>query len=93
MDAQLLSGGWTITASTSRAPGGYLSYMAFAESTQSHSQAKYIDIKYYYVCKHVHNGDIQIEHVPSIKNLADLFTKALPYALHEYLVGLLGIKN
>lgn len=69
------------------------SAIALAESTEGHSRAKHIDIQHHYICKRVQEGDIKIRHIPSTKNIADIFTKPLPRVSHEYLVGLLGLKN
>lgn len=67
------------------------SSIALAKSTKGHSRAKHIDICHHYICKQVHEGDITISHIPSSENITDLFTKPLPQATHEYLVGLLGL--
>jgi hypothetical protein len=40
---------------------------------------------------HIESGTLQLTYVPTEENLADIFTKALPWPLHERLTGMLGI--
>lgn len=67
------------------------SAIALAQSTKGHSQAKYIDIRHHYIREHIREGDISINSIPSAENYADLFTKSLPKAAHEYLIGKIGL--
>ena len=56
---------------------------ALAKNTKHNSRVKHIDIRHHYVRERVKEGDIIIEHVPSIDNPADLFTKPLTRAVHH----------
>ena len=42
-------------------------------------QTKYIDIKYHFVKEHTKKGEILFSYIPLSNNLANLFTKPLPY--------------
>lgn len=69
------------------------SSIALARSTKGHARAKHIDIRHHYICKQVLEGDIEVLHIPSSENIADICTKPLLRATHDYLVGLMGLKN
>ena len=58
------------------------STIALALSTKGHQCTKHINIHCHYVCKHISDGQITLEHVPSVDNIADVFMKALPKVLH-----------
>ena len=42
-------------------------------------RTKHIEIKYHFFRNHVQNGSIQVKFVPSGLQIADIFTKALPF--------------
>ena len=69
------------------------SSIALAQSTKGHAQAKHIDICHHYIHEHIAEGNIQVAHIPSSKNMADICTKPLMHATHDYLVGLIGLKG
>lgn len=48
--------------------------IALTKNTKGHTHAKHIDMCYHYICEHITEGQARIEHVPSDKNLADIFT-------------------
>ena len=54
-------------------------------------RTKPISVRPFHFRNHVENGLIQIEHVPSIYQLADIFTKPLPrdqyMRLHDQIMG------
>nr|GEV38186.1 copia protein [Tanacetum cinerariifolium] len=52
----------------------------------SHSRTKHIDIQYNFIKEHVKKGMVELYFVGTEYQLADLFTKALPKELFEYLV-------
>jgi hypothetical protein len=43
----------------------------------SHSRTKHIDIRHHFLRDHETKGDIEIRHVSTKKQLADIFTKPL----------------
>nr|GEV63645.1 retrovirus-related Pol polyprotein from transposon TNT 1-94 [Tanacetum cinerariifolium] len=51
-----------------------------------HSRTKYINIRYYFIKEHVKKGTFELYFVGMEYQLADLFTKALPKEMFEYLV-------
>jgi hypothetical protein len=65
--------------------------IALTKNTKGHARAKHIDVRYHYIRERVNDGHLQIEHVPSDKNLADIFTKQLPRVTHQYLSREIGL--
>ena len=68
------------------------SLIALALSTKGHARAKHIDIHHHYICERLQEGDIEVSHIPSSENLADICTKPLVRSAHDYLVGLMGLR-
>ena len=48
-----------------------------AENLVNNSRSKHIDIRYHFVREKVEEGILEISHVPTENNLADIFTKPL----------------
>ena len=46
-----------------------------AKNPVHHDRSKHIDIKYHFIRDCVKNNNIQIVHVPTVENVADLMTK------------------
>ena len=65
--------------------------IALMKNTKEHGKVKHIDICHHYIRELLQSGDILIEQVPSAENLADLFTKPLPWDLHHHLLAALNI--
>src|SRR5260221_12349044 len=57
--------------------------IALTKNTKDHGKIKHIDIRQHYIRELVKTGSIQMEHVPSSDNLADMFTKALSMDHHH----------
>ncbi|KAL5775315.1 hypothetical protein ACOSP7_012872 [Xanthoceras sorbifolium] len=55
-----------------------LSTIAMASNPVLHARTKHIELDLYFVRDKVVQGAIQVNHVPTIDQLADIFTKALP---------------
>lgn len=51
----------------------------------NHSCTKHIDIHHHFICDHIQDKSIDIKHISSNDNLADLFTKALPHPRFDLL--------
>ncbi|QRV96326.1 Copia protein [Ceratobasidium sp. AG-Ba] len=66
----------------------------FMDNPTNRSRAKHIDIKYHFVRDYKEKNAFTLAYVPTRDNLADAFTKALPYTQHWYLANdYLGIHN
>ena len=48
-----------------------------------HRRSKHIDIKFHHVRDHLAQGTISLNHVPTLDNIADGFTKALTNPLFK----------
>jgi hypothetical protein len=56
-----------------------------------HSRTKHIEVWYYYLRDNVEKGNIDLIHVPTEKQLADILTKPLDQATFDHLRGELGV--
>ena len=65
--------------------------IALAKDNKFHSRTKHIDLRYHFIREAVEEGKIKMEYVPTSKNVADIFTKALPRPKFEDLVSRLGL--
>jgi hypothetical protein len=65
--------------------------IALTKNAKHNSRVKHIDIRYHYIRERVEEGDIEVRHVNSANNLADMFTKQLSRLLHEEQCAALGI--
>ena len=65
--------------------------IALTKNTRDHGNVKHIDIRHHYICKLLRSGDVVIEQVPFLNNLADLSTKSLPWDYHHHLLAALNI--
>ncbi|XP_053685754.1 uncharacterized protein LOC128735287 [Sabethes cyaneus] len=64
-----------------------------ATEPRDQKRMKHLDIRYNYIRECIQNGSISIEFVPTQKQLADVFTKALPaniFNKHRVALGLKG---
>ena len=70
--------------------GDNMSLIAMTANNKGYSRAKHIDIWHHYIHERIQEGNIEMKHIPSSKNLADILTKLLPRIIHQRLVhGLL----
>lgn len=56
-----------------------------ANSAGPTKRSKYISIRYHYIRDQIRRGEIKLQHVPSAKLIADIFTKPLPRTQFSYL--------
>jgi hypothetical protein len=56
-----------------------------------HSRTKNIEVRYHFLTDNVEKGNIDLIHVPSGKQLADILTKPLDQATFARLRGELGV--
>jgi len=47
-------------------------------NNKNHCQTKHIDVKFHFVKEHTKKREIMFTYIPSLDNLADLFTKSFP---------------
>jgi len=71
--------------------GDNMGSAALARDAKGHARVKHIDIREHYIRERVAAGDIEIQHVASAENLADIFTKVLPRDAHLAIVRALGL--
>lgn len=55
------------------------SAIRLVHNLEFHHQTKHIDVVYYFICEYQRLGDINIQYVNTIAQLADLLMKALPF--------------
>ena len=66
--------------------------IALAESTAFSKRTRHIDIRYHFIRQHIEDGAIRIEYVPTVDQLADALTKALPRIKHgEFTSGTMAV--
>jgi hypothetical protein len=65
--------------------------IALAKDNKFHARTKHIDLHYHFVRKAVEAGKIEMVYTPTSKNVADIFTKALPKPKFEDFVAKLGL--
>lgn len=58
-----------------------------------HEQTKHIEVDYHFICNELKHCNIVTSYVPTMHQLADIFTKALGRQQFEYLLAKLGIRN
>jgi hypothetical protein len=62
-------------------------------TTTNHRKSKHIDIRYHQVRHFVQEGKVEVSHITSEHQIADIFTKALGPQRHHHLVQLMGMRN
>jgi len=68
-----------------------LSAINISKNPIQHSRTKHIDLRHHYIRELVEDNVIQLEHVTTEMQLADIFTKALDASQFENLRAKLGI--
>jgi hypothetical protein len=58
-----------------------------------HERTKHIDTRYHFIRECVGKGDVDVEHVSTEHQLADILTKALPRVRFIELRGRIGVIN
>ena len=58
-----------------------------------HDKVKHVDIDRFYIQEKLDSGIIEIKHVGTEDQVADIFTKGLPARTFTRLVGKLGMKS
>ncbi|GJV72599.1 hypothetical protein Tco_1492594 [Tanacetum coccineum] len=69
------------------------SAIALCCNNVQHSRSKHIDIRYHFIREQVKKGVVELYFVTTDCQLADIFTKALPRELFEFLLLRIGMKS
>jgi hypothetical protein len=65
----------------------------YAHNNKSSGAAKHIDIKYYVVKDKVRDQTVSLEHISTVKMLADPLTKDLPPSVFKEHVAGMGLRD
>ncbi|WVZ71087.1 LOW QUALITY PROTEIN: hypothetical protein U9M48_019711 [Paspalum notatum var. saurae] len=68
------------------------SAISVAKNPVLHSRTKHIDVRFHFLRDHYEKGDINLIHVVSANQLADIFTKPLEFDAFTHLRGELGVR-
>jgi hypothetical protein len=66
--------------------------IVLSEDQSNHTRTKHIDLRYHFVRERTLNGEVHFRYVKSCDNVADVFTKALPYSAFSLLRRRLGVQ-
>jgi hypothetical protein len=69
------------------------SAIAIVKNDAFHEQTKHMGVRYHFICDAVTNGEVEIEYVPTERQMADTLTKPLNRAIFERLRGMMGVKK
>ncbi|GJU66865.1 retrovirus-related pol polyprotein from transposon TNT 1-94 [Tanacetum coccineum] len=69
------------------------SAIKLARNPMYHERSKHIDVCFHFIRERVKNREVQLIHVASRDQVADIFTKALPTKLFNYFKMKLGMKD
>jgi hypothetical protein len=67
------------------------SAISISKNLVMHSKTKHIPIKYHFLQEKVAENNIRVEYVGTKEQVADIFTKPLPWEAFEYLRQRLGV--
>lgn len=65
--------------------------IALAKNPQFHARTKHIDVQHHFVREKQHNGEVDLQYVPTDQQVADGLTKALPKDKFEVFRSALGL--
>jgi hypothetical protein len=68
------------------------SAIELAKNPVHHERSKHIDARFHFIREHVKNGNVEMTHVASCDQVADIFTKPLPAELFNKFKKLLGMQ-
>ena len=62
-----------------------------SNNNKFHAHTKHINVHYHFICEVIENKFLDIQYVPTDKNIVDIFMKALTRPLFEKFRGMLGL--
>jgi hypothetical protein len=65
--------------------------IALSKNPVHHDKLKHITMRHHFLCEKVEDGSIDLSHISSASNIADLLTKSLPADTFTRLCELLGV--
>jgi hypothetical protein len=68
-----------------------ISCMALAKNPEFHARVKHIDIQCHFIREKVATGEVTLKYCPTREMVADVLTKAVPRAKHEWCTKAMGI--
>ncbi|GJS89188.1 hypothetical protein Tco_0771824 [Tanacetum coccineum] len=69
------------------------SAIALCCNNVQHSRAKHIDVRYHFIKERVENGIVELYFVRTEYQMADIFTKPLPWERFNFLIKKLGMRS
>jgi hypothetical protein len=70
-----------------------MSAISMSKNLVLHSKTKHIPIKYHFLREQVTNQIVQVQYIPTIEQIANIFTKPLAKTPFEYLRQKLGVRG
>jgi hypothetical protein len=70
-----------------------LSSIKLAKNPVFHARTKHIEVHYHFVRERVLSGEVELKHVPTDRQVADIFTKALGLDKLRHFSGALGLRH
>jgi hypothetical protein len=67
------------------------SFISFCKNEVNNNRTKHIDIHYHYTKNEIIAGNIELHHIPTADNPADILTKPLSPRKHRHLLHVIGI--
>lgn len=69
------------------------SAIELAKNPVNHERSKHIDVRFHFIREQVKEGNVELVHVGSRDQVADMFTKPLPTVLFNNCKNLIGMRD
>ena len=69
------------------------STIELAKNPVNHERSKHIDVPFHFIRDHVKKGSVELVHVASQDQVADIFTKPLPKVLFDKYKKMIGMMD
>ena len=70
-----------------------ISAIELAKNSVNHGRSKHIDVRFHFTRDHVKEGSVELLHVASQDQVADIFTKPLPKVLFDKYKKMIGMTD